>query len=210
MHLRSCLFLLAALAAVAHGQIPAKYRGDWLLVNGVMLLHLDDASMVLRNTGTKGAVSLKDDGTFTWHLPEGPRTGRFADGRLLLANDQVGAPKWMALLEFRPGSKEAVAEVMEYALRQQNQFTASLDRVRRSSIEKAILNNLRQLAAASDQYFLETGLETVKLEQLVGPDNYIRKLTPVDGEDYRTLDLAKSAKFLKIVTQGGITVSYER
>jgi len=52
--------------------------------------------------------------------------------------------------------------------------------------EQAIRDNLRQLASAADQYFLEESARSVKTEKLTGPDAYIEKLTPVAGEAYPT------------------------
>lgn len=63
----------------------------------------------------------------------------------------------------------------------------AFQKVRMASQDKAILNNLRQLSAAADQHYLETGTRSATYDQLVGPDKYVRALIPVAGEDYRTL-----------------------
>lgn len=62
----------------------------------------------------------------------------------------------------------------------------AFQKVRTSSQEKAILNNLRQLSAAADQYYLENGVGTTTYGKLVGPERekYIRAIQPVAGEDY--------------------------
>ncbi|MBL9214684.1 MAG: prepilin-type N-terminal cleavage/methylation domain-containing protein [Opitutaceae bacterium] len=57
-------------------------------------------------------------------------------------------------------------------------------RVTASSQDKAVLNNVRQLSAASDQYFLESGSTTVALNGLVGPTNYVKVLNTVAAESY--------------------------
>src|SRR5689334_9932879 len=57
-------------------------------------------------------------------------------------------------------------------------------RVTASSQDKAVLNNARQLSAASDQYFLENGATTVALNNLVGSTNLIKQLTTVAAEKY--------------------------
>lgn len=75
-------------------------------------------------------------------------------------------------------------------------------------VKRAVLNNLRQICGAADQYYLENGVDHVELKSLVGERAYIRVLTPVDGEDYGKLIL-KSGTPLKIVTQHGIEISYE-
>ena len=206
----SWILLLVSFTACG-AQVPEMYRGDWLLVNGVLVLNVDEnGTMTLRNSGAKGSLTIKNGGDFVWKLAERTQSGRFADGKLYLKSDQEGSPKWMEYLEFRRGSKEVASEVIEFALRQQTQVAGAFERVRRSSLEKAILNNLRQLAAASDQFFLEHGVDKVKLEQIVGPDKYIKRLTPVDGEDYSTLDLKQGASPWKITSASGITVTYER
>ena len=166
--------------------------------------------MILRNSGAKGPIVVKENGDFSWYLPEHPQRGRFSDGKLFLRNDQQASPKWMEYLEFRRGSKDVASEVIEFALRQQTQAAGAFEKIRRSSMEKAILNNLRQLAAAADQFFLEKGVDQVQLEQLVGPGKYIKKLDAVDGEDYSKLDLTQGASVWKITSENGITVTYER
>lgn len=57
---------------------------------------------------------------------------------------------------------------------------------RRNRVPKAIRNNLRQLAAAADQYFLENGVTIVTFEKLVGPEpgKYIKEIGSVAGEKY--------------------------
>lgn len=63
----------------------------------------------------------------------------------------------------------------------------AFQKVRGSSQEKAVTNNLRQLSAAADQYYLETGTRTATYDQLVGPGKYVRTMQPVAGENYRSL-----------------------
>ncbi|MEM7792418.1 MAG: DUF4190 domain-containing protein [Verrucomicrobiota bacterium] len=57
-------------------------------------------------------------------------------------------------------------------------------KVRETSQEKAIQNNLRQISSSAQQYFLETGEKSVQLEQLIGPQKYIMELPNVSGEAY--------------------------
>jgi hypothetical protein len=63
--------------------------------------------------------------------------------------------------------------------------TEEEDRIAMSHLaDKAVLNNARQLAAASDQYFLEHGVTSVRLSDLVGPNAYIKSLFPIANEKY--------------------------
>ena len=211
MRILSALLTLALLGAAARAQVPKQYCGDWLLVNGVVILRVEAAgTMTLRNSGDEGALALKDDGSFAWQLKSGVQTGKFAEGKLFLKNEQAGTPKWMAFLEFRRGEPAAANELIEFALQQQTRTMNAFAAVRRSSLEKAILNNLRMIGSAADQYFLENGVNQVKLAQIVGPDKYIKKLTPVDGEDYGKLDLSQGVAKWEIVSASGVSVTYER
>jgi type IV pilus assembly protein PilA len=60
----------------------------------------------------------------------------------------------------------------------------AFQKVRTNSQDKAILNNARQLSAASDQYYLENGVSTVTLGDLVGPTTYVKALNSVALESY--------------------------
>lgn len=60
----------------------------------------------------------------------------------------------------------------------------AFDRVRYSEREKAVLSNVRALAAAADQYFLENRVTSAAYHQLVGPSNYIKAINLVDREHY--------------------------
>lgn len=62
----------------------------------------------------------------------------------------------------------------------------AFQKVRESSQEKALLNNLRQLASGADQYFLENGVTQVSSADLVGNDSYIKAFNPIatSGDSY--------------------------
>jgi type IV pilus assembly protein PilA len=60
----------------------------------------------------------------------------------------------------------------------------AFQKVRTNSQDKAVLNNARQLSAASDQYYLENGVSTVTLSDLIGPTTYIKALNSVANESY--------------------------
>lgn len=57
-------------------------------------------------------------------------------------------------------------------------------RVTQASQDKAVLNNARQLSGAADQYYMESGVSTVSLSDLVGPTTYIKALNSVASETY--------------------------
>ncbi len=60
----------------------------------------------------------------------------------------------------------------------------AFQKVRATSQEKAVTNNLRQLASAAQQYMLENGATTVASNDLVGTDSYITSITQVKQETY--------------------------
>ncbi|MBL9216108.1 MAG: hypothetical protein JNG83_11575 [Opitutaceae bacterium] len=84
----------------------------------------------------------------------------------------------------------------------------AFQKVRTASQEKAVLNNLRQLAAAADQYYLENGVDQATYDQLVGPDKYIRTIQAVAGEDYRNLEF-KLGRRLEVTLGSGKVVGYD-
>lgn len=60
----------------------------------------------------------------------------------------------------------------------------AFQKVRASSQEKAIINNLRQLSSAAQQYFLEEGVSQVTYGELVGAGLHITSIATVAGETY--------------------------
>jgi type IV pilus assembly protein PilA len=60
----------------------------------------------------------------------------------------------------------------------------AFQRVTTASQDKAVLNNARQLSSAADQYFLESGISTAAVSDLVGPTQYIKALNSVASESY--------------------------
>jgi type IV pilus assembly protein PilA len=60
----------------------------------------------------------------------------------------------------------------------------AFQKVRSSSQDKAVLNNMRQLGAAADQYFLENGTSTAAIASLVGSSAYVKALNTVANESY--------------------------
>lgn len=84
----------------------------------------------------------------------------------------------------------------------------AFQKVRQASQEKAVLNNLRQLSAAFDQYCLETGKSTATYDDLVGPGKFIRRLTSVGGENYRNLTFEQGRPLQVLVPTLRKSVSY--
>ncbi|HTB80952.1 MAG TPA: prepilin-type N-terminal cleavage/methylation domain-containing protein [Opitutaceae bacterium] len=67
----------------------------------------------------------------------------------------------------------------------------AFNKVRKASRDKTIVNNLRQISAAAQQYMLEQGASSVSEGQLVGTttDYYIKSITSVATENYGTITI---------------------
>ena len=85
----------------------------------------------------------------------------------------------------------------------------AFNKVRQTSQQKAVLNNLRQLAGASEQFFLETGKSSATYDDLVGPDKYISEIKPIAGESYRGLQFRPGGT-LTVRLASGKEVTFER
>lgn len=74
--------------------------------------------------------------------------------------------------------------------------------------QQAMTNNLRQLAAAADQFMLENARPSASYADLVGPDKYVKRLMSIDGEDYTALSFDQSGAPLTVTTQNGVSASF--
>ncbi|MCF7687614.1 MAG: prepilin-type N-terminal cleavage/methylation domain-containing protein [Cephaloticoccus sp.] len=84
----------------------------------------------------------------------------------------------------------------------------AFQKVRASSQDKAVSNNLRQLSAAADQYFLENGVSAVGSSLLVGmaSSQYIKQVQTVAGEVYS--DLMQGNAVTATGVAGARTITY--
>lgn len=64
----------------------------------------------------------------------------------------------------------------------------AFNKVRQTSQNKTITNNLRQVASAADQYFIEEGMTQAVSSDIIGTDLYVKSMpVAVAGEAYSTL-----------------------
>jgi type IV pilus assembly protein PilA len=80
-------------------------------------------------------------------------------------------------------------------------------KVRTASQDKAVLNNARQLAAASDQYYLENGVSFVNQSALIGSTNYVKALNSVANETYPN-DFTQGVTITVTGIGGARTITY--
>lgn len=85
----------------------------------------------------------------------------------------------------------------------------AFSKARQITREKAITNNLRQIAAAAQQYLLEHGVSSVSYSDIIGgsTDKYILDIAPVAQEDYTTLVINNTDTQI-VITSSIITVTY--
>ena len=85
----------------------------------------------------------------------------------------------------------------------------AFQKVRASSQDKAVLNNLRQLGSAADQYYLEMGATQVTSAVLVGTESsqYIKNIQTVAGETY-TATINQGTGVTATGIAGARTISY--
>jgi type IV pilus assembly protein PilA len=83
----------------------------------------------------------------------------------------------------------------------------AFQKVRTNSQDKAVLNNARQLSAAADQYYLENGVSTVTLTDLLGPTTYVKALNSVANEVY-PLGFSQGATITVSGVAGVRTITY--
>ena len=84
---------------------------------------------------------------------------------------------------------------------------AKLQQIHRSTEDQTVLCVVRQLSAAADQFYLENGVSTVELRQLIGATNYIKAIQTVAGETY-PLRFTRGLTITVTGVAGSRTVTY--
>ncbi len=74
--------------------------------------------------------------------------------------------------------------------------------------QQQMLNYLRQIDAARQQFQIENNRAPASVQELVGEDKYIREIIPLDGEDYSGLNL-QPGQPLTVTSANGVTVTYD-
>ncbi len=78
----------------------------------------------------------------------------------------------------------------------------------RGELQRAVLNNLRQIAAARDQFSMEKGRAAGSIHDLVGRGSYIKTVRTVGGEDYAGLSM-NPGDLLTVTTPDGVSVTFD-
>jgi type IV pilus assembly protein PilA len=85
----------------------------------------------------------------------------------------------------------------------------AFQKVRSSSQDKAVLNNMRQLGAAADQYFLENGTSNANIASLIGSSAYVKALNTVANESYPS-DYSQGTAIVVSGIAGARTLTYQQ
>ena len=81
-------------------------------------------------------------------------------------------------------------------------------RVRANSQDKAVLSNLRQMANAADEYFLQNGKTRAFYSEIVGSGKYINVVRTVAGEVYPTVFRSNLRQYTASGVAGQRTITY--
>ena len=84
----------------------------------------------------------------------------------------------------------------------------AFNKVRATSQDKAVINNLRQYASAGQQYMLDEDVATVAYNDIVGVGLHISTLEPVANEVYTDLTMGVDSTRLTALVNGR-TISYD-
>lgn len=83
----------------------------------------------------------------------------------------------------------------------------AFQKVRATSQEKAVLNNLRQFASAAQQHMLQEGDNLVEYTEIVGATLYLNTIEQVADEVYTGLTVGTTTTQLTLLVNGN-TVTY--
>ena len=85
----------------------------------------------------------------------------------------------------------------------------AFQKVRTTSQEKTIKNNLRQLASGADQHFLENGVTTVTSSALIdGTDAYVKTFDAVASEIYPSPITSTLTSLVTTGTPAGVSIAF--
>lgn len=148
-------------------------------------------------------------GFYEFLFPMLGATGEEPSAATVLRNESAGTLV-IANSPFRPSSgagSEAQAPMMVGLMAAM--AIPAFNKVRETSREKAVINNLRQFVSGGDQFMLEEGQLQATYSDIVGPDRYVKSLDPVYGEDYTELVMDAEGGTLTVILSDGSEISYD-
>ncbi len=184
----------------------------------------------IQSSEGNGIISIKDDGTYVGYLPIiGQATeGSYEvlkDGSGVLINDPTGEIPIPLLLDIRQVEKDRVILQMVMAAIVLERSNAKIyseyediiaeslieSRKRKAELEQwrsqaPVVNNLRQIASAGQQYILEEGVSSATYAQLEGI--YFEPIEPINGESYTELVVSENGGTLTVTDKDGEVYEY--
>jgi hypothetical protein len=176
--------------------------GAVLVASGTALYQWTEAQ---RAETELAALRVERDGLRSQFAAEQQRSRRSTQEAIALQT-QVEALQVQPAASATPAAVPAVAPATAHSVTPLNSDEVAV--LRRSSLNKAIVNNLRVISAARDQFQRDHGRAPASLDDLVGEGKYIPAFVPVNGEDYSTLSLA-SGQPLTVLDHDGANVTYD-
>ncbi|MEX0321218.1 MAG: hypothetical protein AB3N63_03610 [Puniceicoccaceae bacterium] len=189
------------------------FTGEWVVVPAnspasFVFEFKENGRVINKTTNTVGTYEVLKDSRILMEF-----TGEIivmeyyeSDGSILLTG-QVGMQVQPISLSFVVPTEENRAEVKNtYETRFKAQQEA-IERYQKQAIEVAIKNNLRQLAAAAQQYMLENGETSVSYQKLI-EEKLIEALTPINGELYDDLLVDMDTTELQVIDATGSVHKY--
>lgn len=86
----------------------------------------------------------------------------------------------------------------------------AFEKVRATSKEKAVTNNLRIIASGGMQYILETGEKSVTYTKLANlPEPYFQPITPVAGESYEDIVISVETEQISVTLEDGQIIAID-
>jgi hypothetical protein len=77
------------------------------------------------------------------------------------------------------------------------------------TVQKGVVNNLRQIASAAQQRMLDEGVREVSLEEIVGEGRHISDLRAILGENYEGITLGTDTTRITVRTPDGKIIKYD-
>ncbi len=75
--------------------------------------------------------------------------------------------------------------------------------------DRNVLNNLRMIVSAAQRYILDTGIQSVRLNQIVGNRDYISAVQRVQDEIYEEIVVTTNTTRISVTTSEGRVISYD-
>ena len=211
------IFLLLGTLPVLSVGSEIDLVGEWAIAPSgqkttAIMKFLDDGTVVNTTADGYGSYQFLDDGRLMIEFPDAIILGhpKMIEGKIMLngtiSTSQPLSLSFSAVTDDKVEAAKASQREIKSAM---DEYMEAMERVRKTSQEKMIINNLRQLASAAQQYMLETGSKSASYADIVGEDKYIRGLEPANGETYEGMEINYKDTEISVKDADGQVHSYQ-